>query len=768
MPGFTPFNYEDTIPGFWDWDLENRSVFSDPILKKSLGYEADEFPDKWIYWKNLVHKTDWVTLKQSFRKYLHSEVDMPYVQEIRFFHKKGHTVYILLLGRIIQRGSGGLPRKMIGSHVDITSQKLAKRELLLVKNLLAKTSKAVNAGGWELDLSTNEILYTETTKVILGVPDNFVPVRGYFSSLIKDPEIKRKFARAQELAIHTGETFDLELNLINAQGKDIWVRCNGQPELQEGKAIRLFGVIQDITMAKTTRDKLRIKEQQLVTFIKFSPVAIAMMDKEMNYIAASDVWKSFFSLEQADLNGRNYYEIFPHTTETWKEYHRRGLAGETLKMDEDSFVLPDDSVEWLQWEIRPWYEAHGEVGGIIVYTAVVSEKHAVKETLIKAKDRAEQSLLIKTRFLSVMSHEMRTPLNAVIGFINILLQDPRPDQLEHMNVLKFSAENLLVLINDILDFSKVEASKVELEQNVFNFNHLLHNITAALRHAADSKRLDLTLKIDPLIPQYLVGDAGRVGQIITNLVTNAIKFTPSGSVSIACLLGEQDSDTVTVHTEISDTGIGIAFDKQEVIFEMFSQAELGTSRIYGGTGLGLAISKRLLEIMGSRIHLSSELNQGSTFSFDIVFTKSSKTPVKNSQTDLAIDPILSGAKILIVDDLPVNILLVKRFLDQWSCDCSIAANGKIALDLVMNNDFDLVLMDLEMPVMNGYEATKEIRKLSEKKFRELPIIAFSASPMAEVSEMISGVGINDYIGKPFSPRTLHDKVTSYLKNNITL
>jgi PAS domain S-box-containing protein len=761
MFNLIPDLYEDTSPGFWEWDLGNRSEFFNPILKESLGYADDAFPNQWKYWRNLIYPKDWIALKSSYRKYLHGKFNKPYVHELRFKHKDGFTVYFLFIAQITKKRDNGMPLKIMGSHVDVTGQREANNKLTRAKRLLSKTSRISQWGGWELDMITNRLLWTDTTKNILELPGEYIPERGAFLRFVKHDEDKEKLLKLLNTAIALGDTYDTEMEMVTAKGKEIWARCLGQSEFENGRCIRVFGVVQDVTEQKLAQEKLLLKEEQLATFVKHSPAAISMLDCKMNYIAASDVWKDLFDLASKDIRGRNYYEIFPQTPEEWKRYHQRGLAGEVLKMDEDSFVLPDGKTEWLQWEVRPWYEKHGEVGGIVIFTAVVSEKRAYQDALIMARERAELSLQLKSKFLSVMSHEMRTPLNAVIGFINLLLRDPREDQLENMNVLKFSAENLLILINDILDFSKLEAGKVQLEQTDFNFKDLLNNIVTALRHEADAKELRLELITGNSIPHILSGDPSRLGQVITNLVSNAIKFTYQGTVSVISDLRAEESDTVTIGFKVVDTGIGIAAEKQEHIFEMFSQADSGTTRKYGGTGLGLTISRRILDIMGSEIRLDSQVGKGSVFSFEIAFRKSSQNVVSESVGEGRRD-VLNGVKILIADDHPINVLVVKKFLENWHCECSVAANGSIALEMIQMNEYDAVLMDLQMPVMDGYEATRLIRELPEDKYKRIPIIAVSASPMLNVLDKLAEAGINDYITKPFKPSELQQKLTYYL------
>ena len=386
--------------------------------------------------------------------------------------------------------------------------------------------------------------------------------------------------------------------------------------------------------------------------------------------------------------------------------------------------------------------------------------------LIHAKDVAEKAAMAKSQFLSVMSHEIRTPMNAVIGFTHLLLQqDPKPSQMEFLRLLKFSAENLLVLINDILDFSKIEAGKLEFENVDFNLKDLISNIRLSLLQKANEKNIQLKLMIDQDLPDAVIGDPVRLGQILTNLVTNAIKFTETGKVTISATLSSTDKDNAVIDFEVADTGIGIPNDKQTDIFNSFTQASSDTTRKYGGTGLGLTITRRLLQLLESDIYVESEVDKGSKFYFSLTF-KNSAIKLKSSlYTDENIkQKSLQGTRILIAEDNQINVILARQFMKQWHIDCDVAENGEIALLLVQTNDYDMILMDLQMPEMDGYQTTEAIRNLPGAKYQKLPIIALTASAMLDIKDRAFTVGMNDYISKPFNPNELYKKIASYSGN----
>lgn len=382
------------------------------------------------------------------------------------------------------------------------------------------------------------------------------------------------------------------------------------------------------------------------------------------------------------------------------------------------------------------------------------------------KEKALKASRVKAEFLSTMSHEIRTPINGVIGMTNILLGEaPREDQLENLNVLKFSAENLMVLINDILDFSKIEAGKIDFESINFHLPRLLKSIQQGNHYQAAEQGIEIRLKVDDLCPQWLKGDPTRLGQVLNNLVSNAVKFTPKGTVTIQVSLVAHQAENLRLLFEVIDTGIGIDVKNQHKIFQKFTQEQSSTTREYGGTGLGLAISRKLLQLQGSEICLKSVKGKGSTFYFEMAYFQGEDIEVNPLEiTEAGKNAFsLQGLHALIVEDNRINALIARKFFNSWGVQTQHAENGKIALDMLQQQRFDFIMMDLQMPVMDGFEATRAIRNLPDPVLRDIPIIALTASAMLEVQDDVFAVGMDGWAIKPFIPEELYQKIGNVLR-----
>ncbi|WP_445721153.1 ATP-binding protein [Flavobacterium sp.] len=376
------------------------------------------------------------------------------------------------------------------------------------------------------------------------------------------------------------------------------------------------------------------------------------------------------------------------------------------------------------------------------------------------KEKAERASKARADFLSTVSHELRTPLNAINGITYLLLQEkPKVSQLNYLKSLEFSGNYLLNFINDILEINRLESDKVFIEKINFNLTELSENISASFKEFINENNINFHLNIDNSITYNLKGDPTKLSQILINLLNNAIKFSKDGDVWYTIKKKSETENNVTLYFEISDNGIGIPKEKQDAIFDSFSQGSVEINRTYGGTGLGLSIVKKILEIMGSQIHLKSESGKGSTFSFELEFEKGIRDNIVievNQKVEF-----LNQKNILLVEDNKINQMITKKMLEKRGITCKIIDNGEDAIEDVKTNSYDLILMDVHLPGINGTEATSEIRKFNNK----IPIVALTAISLNENREMLLSYGMNDVITKPFEPEHFYTIVTKYLTSN---
>lgn len=389
-----------------------------------------------------------------------------------------------------------------------------------------------------------------------------------------------------------------------------------------------------------------------------------------------------------------------------------------------------------------------------------------KFELIKAKELAEQSQKVKEQFLANMSHEIRTPMNAIIGMTEILEETSLgKEQKECADVIKLSAVNLLSIINDILDFSKIESGKITFEKEPLELKKVLEGIVQTLHFTVNKKSISLSYSVSDTVPPVIIGDVVRLRQILLNLCGNAIKFTERGGVWIDVRLKEQKNEEYTILFTVSDTGVGIPEDKLQSIFESFVQASADTTRKYGGTGLGLAITKELVELQGGTIFVKSKQNEGSQFLFTLTFETIKAGQLQVSDKKEYIYAGLKGIKVLLAEDNSMNQILAKKILNKWDLTFDIASNGKIAIEKLYCNDYDIILMDMHMPEMDGYQTAKYIRKEMLPPKSGTPIIAITANALVGEEDKCLAAGMNGYISKPLDKEKLYQKMLELLHKN---
>jgi PAS domain S-box-containing protein len=490
-------------------------------------------------------------------------------------------------------------------------------------------------------------------------------------------------------------------------------------------------------------------------------------------------------LTRKKLTGTNFFDYFTEpqkAREVYQEVFAKGSVTDSpLTLRHKGGKLTD-----VLFNGSVYKDDRGNVLGVVVVARDITDQKRIATELTEAivfaelatglaeeaKIKAENATLIaenavkaKQQFLSNMSHEIRTPMNAIIGFTKVLLKtDSSVKQKEYLTAIKMSGDSLIVLINDILDLAKVDAGKMTFEQIPFKMTLSISAMLHLFETKIQEKNLILVKEYDDKIPGVLVGDPVRLHQIILNLISNAVKFTTKGKITVRVQLLNEDKEKVKIKFSVSDTGIGIAEDKIEKIFENFQQASSGTARLYGGTGLGLAIVKQLVEHQDGSISVKSKIGEGSTFSFILAFQQT-KADAGIEPGIVELDTEITNIKVLVVEDIALNQLLMRTLLDDFGFECDIATNGKIAIEMLQAKSFDIILMDLQMPEMNGFETTEYIRYTLNSL---VPIIALTADVTTADLAKCKAVGMNDYIAKPVDDRLLYSKIVGFVKKTMLL
>jgi PAS domain S-box-containing protein len=518
--------------------------------------------------------------------------------------------------------------------------------------------------------------------------------------------------------------------------------------------------VQYIIRSSKTKKELKQSEALLSKIIEQSPISMAIvcMDGTIEYINRRAT--ETFGYLPEDIPDMDRWWIQAYPDESYRAEVITQWMGLVVKA-----IAFNQEIERREYRVTC---KDGTLKTMIIFGVPVSGKVFVmfedtsnlkrtEEELRQAKEEADAANIAKSRFLANMSHEIRTPMNGVIGMISLLLDtDLTPEQISYAEIVKSSGNNLLRVVNDILDLSKIEAHRVELESSDFDLQATVSGAIDLMSLQGREKGLELAARIDPDVPLSLKGDAGRVRQIIANLLGNAVKFTCTGSVTLHIRKDGEEGRNVTLRFLVRDSGIGIAADKLELIFEPFSQADNSTTRHYGGTGLGLAICRQLAELMGGTVGVESTEGKGTTVWFTAVLEKQTTVKVVPPQSPVTVgspgkmDAAESGARLLLAEDDPINQRLIQILLQKKGYQVDVAGNDREALQELEKNDYDLVLMDCMMPEMNGYEATRVIRDLaSAVQNHDIPVIALTANNMREDRDKCLEAGMDDHLAKPF-------------------
>ncbi|MFI5149655.1 MAG: PAS domain S-box protein [Bacteroidia bacterium] len=551
-----------------------------------------------------------------------------------------------------------------------------------------------------------------------------------------------------------------ECGVITKSGEERLISWNcTRIKNREGSVTGILSSGEDITERTSAYEKVKESEERFRTLVETMDEGVMTVDNDDVIKFVNKKYCEITGYSSDFLIGQKASELLLDTT--YKEHLER-IINEREEGGSSQYEIPirakSGDYKWLLISGCPLYDKLGNVvGSIGVHTDITSRKEIEME-LIKAKDKALDSSRAKEVFFANMSHEIRTPMNGIVGLTSLLIKTPlERKQMEYLSAIQKSANHLLVIIDDILDFSKIEAGKVEMDKISFDLYELLDTSIKILDFKAQEKGLSIEKFIEPDVPRYVVGDPARMNQILTNLLGNAVKFTEGGHVMIKVSFLQEKNDKIELLFQITDTGIGIPAEMQTKIFESFVQANSGISGRFGGTGLGLSIVKSLVERFGGHISVFSKENEGTTFTFTLQLGVSNKHAMLNENNEPVEERPL-GINVLVAEDNSINQLLINEVLKQWDCIIDIAENGLIAVEKHKANCYDIILMDIQMPEMNGIDATKFIRTQMDNPKSTIPIIALTAHATEKEKITCMDAGVNEYITKPFEPANLYKKI----------
>ncbi len=698
-------------------DLEGNLLAVNPASAAALGYTVAELESKSLY--------------DAVPPAIHHEVEGYLALIKQHIRVKGlmHTMHkdgsprIWLFNNVLEKNAAGV-EYVLGNALDITDRHALESTLKRTKEMLEEINSVARIGFWELDVPAKHVFWSRVTREIHEVADDFIPDLATGISFYPEGENRVIIEAAVAAALQQGTGFDLEVQLLTAKGRKIWVRAIGNAEFANGVCNRLYGTVQDIDERMKTNLELLRSRTFLTAFVEHAPAAVAMLDKDLKYIAYSNRWLEDYGLKGQALKGRSHYEVFPGITQEWRAIYRRCLKGVVEKKDEDVWRLRGSQRDtYLKWEVRPWYLFDDEIGGIMLFTQDITEARRHREELKEARKQAEQASKAKSEFLANMSHEIRTPLNGIIGFTDLLMKTSLSDnQYQYLGIVNESANVLLNIINDILDFSKIEANKLELDIGRYNLPELSAQVSDIIKYQLQQKDIEMLLNLSPRLPSFIWTDSIRLKQVLMNLLVNAVKFTEKGEIELKITpIAPLPNGHAILRFEVRDTGIGIAPAHQRKIFEAFSQADLSITKKYGGTGLGLNISNRLLALMGSRLRLESAPGKGSIFSFElpaqVEYDERQPWP-KPEQLHRA----------LVVDDNEHNRIIIHQMLLLQDISSDQAGSGAAAIQLLeVGNRYDVMIIDYHMPEMDGLETIRRLREESDEAVAAMPVILLHSS-----------------------------------------
>ena len=682
--------------------------------------------------------------------------------------KKKNSVWASLSGNIIY-DKNQKPKYVDLAVENISVKKLYEKELIESKELFQTVFKNTAAAIMVTDKNEKIIAWNPFTEKMLGATKEDL-----FNKAVRELYPQKEWRRIRSFAIRqVGMKANIQTQIYRMDGQelDVDLSISVLKDL-DGKVIGSIGIIRDITEQKIAERKIRESENTIRVILDNSAAAITLTDAEERIISWNKYTEEMLGLSEKDIYLKHISMLYPKAE--WKKIREANIRELGSKHHMESKALCSDGSEIdVDLSVNILRNEQGEITGSVGIMQDITEQKKAKEMLLQAKVAAEEASNAKSLFLANMSHEVRTPMNTIMGMLDLTLDSElEKEQRDNLSVAKDASVNLLSLLNDILDLSRVEAGKITLEDIEFHLHNVARSVVKGMQVLAMDKNLELELDIQPGVPELLEGDPVRIRQVIINLINNAIKFTPKGKIRTEIkVASDAENGNMMLLFGIVDQGVGIPKDKQSKIFEVFSQADDSTTRRFGGTGLGLAISKRLVEMMGGRIWVESEEGVGSTFFFTANFkviqqTASSFIPEAEPSEGMTEEFIKKNFKelhILLAEDNVVNQKITVKLLEKMGWKVDTVEDGKAAVDAFERQPYDCILMDANMPILDGLEATKMIRDEERKTGKHVPIIALTARAMEDDKRKCLNVGMDGYVSKPIDRKELYSTIAQILQ-----
>lgn len=649
-------------------------------------------------------------------------------------------------------------------NTQISKQKQFEVELKASRELWQFALEGAGDGVWDYDFQTRKIFFSKRYKQMLGYEENeFADDPEEWMSRIHPEDIHLVMKTDQEYFFKKMANHVVEYRIRHKNGEYIWVLDRGMVvnRTAEGLPARIIGTHTDITKRKLAEQALTIREEKYRNILANMNLGLLEVDNNEIIKFANQSFCDMSGYTISEMIGQKAASLFTPTEsvdllEQKNELRKKGVS------DAYELVVFNKKRERKWWLISgaPRYNDSGELVGSIGIHLDITDRKKLELELNEAKIVAEHSVQIKEAFMASMSHEIRTPMNAIMGMGKQLEKTALNEQQRfYLHTINQAADNLLVIINDILDISKIEAGKLELEQQAFEPREVLLHAARVMQLRIEEKGLELQVDIDENIAQVLLGDSHRINQILLNLISNAVKFTEKGGVTISAHLQKQMGNVQVVEFRVRDSGMGIGHDFIDHIFDKFSQEDLNTARKYGGTGLGMAITKELVELMHGDISIKSKKNIGTEILISLPLTMGEAEDLPSKLGHFVNSKSLEGLKILLAEDNEMNRLVAVTVLEHYGIVVTQVKNGAEALKILKKERFDLILMDMQMPVLDGLEATRRIR--SDLKL-STSIIALTANAIRGEAERCLEAGMNGFISKPFVEHDLINAIASQL------